>query len=111
MFQRGFGLEQGGHVHLVLDAEQLGEIERGQHGLGCSHSAISMRIGASASMWCRICAMARNWRIAVLVSIASAAKLTRSGFTSASSSRRREIALLLAMSSVPSGSIRRRKAL
>jgi hypothetical protein len=47
-----------------------------------------MRIGASASMCRRICAIARNWRIAVELSIASAAKFERSGFTLAIALRR-----------------------
>jgi hypothetical protein len=54
--------------------------------------------------------MVRNRRTAVEFSIASAAKLLRSGFTSASSSRILRSAAWLARSSVPSGSMRRRMA-
>ena len=78
--------------------------------VGCSHSAISMRIGLSASTWWRIWAMVRNRRMAVEFSIASAAKLVRRGFACSISSFIRAKAAWLARSSLPSGSIRRRMA-
>ena len=46
-------------------------------------------------MWWRICAIARNWRIAVELSIASAAKFARSGFTLAIALRKWTTAPLL----------------
>ncbi len=66
---------------------------------GCSHSAINIRIGVSASMCSRICAIARNCLIAVELSMARLAKLVRSGCTSSSIRRNVAIAPLLARSS------------